>query len=89
MLTKHYTVGNKWELTRLAIRICTASDLHKRPPRNLSLMEQQMRKRVFWSAYINERHASSNLGTPMAIQETDITTDVWEFPHSNCNGSTI
>ncbi|KAF7551169.1 hypothetical protein G7Z17_g5208 [Cylindrodendrum hubeiense] len=35
-------------------------------------MGYQMQRRVFWACYISDRHSSSVLGRPMAIQDEDI-----------------
>ncbi|KAH6679899.1 fungal-specific transcription factor domain-containing protein [Plectosphaerella plurivora] len=68
-------VGNKWDLARVAMRMCIESDFH-RSSRNPDPMAEQMRRRVFWACYIADRHSSSVLGRPLALQDHDIQVEL-------------
>lgn len=57
------------------MRICIENGFH-RSSRKLSLIQDQMRRRVFWACYISDRHSSSVLGRPMAIRDEDIDIEV-------------
>ncbi|KAH8891201.1 hypothetical protein GQ53DRAFT_841609 [Thozetella sp. PMI_491] len=69
-------IGHKWDLARLAIRTCIAQGLHKRTTAPLESMQEQMRRRVFWAAYVNERHASATVGRPFAILDSNISIEL-------------
>ncbi|KAJ3546092.1 hypothetical protein NM208_g2186 [Fusarium decemcellulare] len=70
-------IGSKWDLARVAMRICIENNFHKKAVKRCDLMTEQMQRRVFWACYISDRHSSSVLNVPMAIQDEDITA---EFP---------
>ncbi|KAL3441530.1 fungal-specific transcription factor domain-containing protein [Aspergillus insuetus] len=70
------SIGSKWDLSRVAMRICVENRLHKKNPQAIDLAEEQMRRRVFWACYISDRHSSSVLGKPMAIQDADIEAEL-------------
>lgn len=57
------------------MRMCIESNFHK-SSRNLDPMAEQMRRRVFWACYIADRHSSSVLGRPLALQDHDILVEV-------------
>lgn len=69
-------VGSKWDLSRVAMRICIENRYHRRPNRRLAPMEEQMQKRVFWACYISDRHNSSVLGRPVALLDEEINVEV-------------
>jgi hypothetical protein len=64
------------------MRICIENRLHKRD-RYCEPMIDQMKRRIFWVCYVSDRHSSSVLGRPMAIQDEEIEAEVrlfWGFP---------
>ncbi|KAF9895347.1 hypothetical protein FE257_000251 [Aspergillus nanangensis] len=67
-------ISNKWDLARLAIRSCIENNLHRRTT-SVTPMQDQMRRRVFWTTYILERQASITVGRPFAISDRDISIE--------------
>lgn len=68
---------NVWHTTGLAMR--TAIDLgmsHMITSENVDLLESEMRKRVFWCAYVMERSVCFALGRPMSIRNADVDLDL-------------
>lgn len=65
-----------WDLTRISMRICIENRYHKKGSMKLKPIEDQLRRRVFWTSYICDRHSSSMLGRPLAIEEDDIEVEV-------------
>ncbi|KAK5987468.1 Pyrimidine pathway regulatory 1-like protein [Cladobotryum mycophilum] len=70
-------IGSRWKLARQAMRICLQLGYHKASTRPLDPIAEQMRRRLFWCCYVQERYAARGLGRPMVIAESDITI---EFP---------
>lgn len=69
-------VSNKWDLARLAIRACIKSGYHRLSSQEMAPMEDQMQRRVFWTAYILDRQASITVGRPFSIADGDISLQV-------------
>ncbi|KAF2495865.1 hypothetical protein BU16DRAFT_560725 [Lophium mytilinum] len=66
-----------WTYVGLAMRQCIDMGFHRRTPRKIrSLMESEMRKRVFWSCYCLDRQVSIILGRPFAISDRDIDVEL-------------
>ncbi|KAK8076500.1 fungal-specific transcription factor domain-containing protein [Apiospora phragmitis] len=66
-----------WTYIGLAMRQCIDLGLHRKTRKFKSLLEYEMRKRVFWTCYCIDRQLSISMGRPFAISDRDI--DV-EFP---------
>lgn len=49
----------------------------------LNAIDDQLRRRVFWTCYICDRHSSSMLGRPLAIEEDEIDVEVSLFQTHN------
>jgi hypothetical protein len=58
----------------LLSRCLLTAGLHRCPFRypQMSSLERDMRKRIFWSAYTMDRYLSQALGHPLGIQDSDI-----------------
>ncbi|KAG7845249.1 hypothetical protein KL941_003094 [Ogataea angusta] len=61
-----------WQTTGLAIRTAVALGLHRKPYRNCDANLEDLRSRVFWSAYGMERINALVLGRPFSISDADI-----------------
>lgn len=71
----YYHIGTSvWAMVRLCVRMCVEQSLHKRQelPCNESLIQEQMRRRVFWICYMMDRYSSITLNRPFAISDSDI-----------------
>ena len=71
----HHHIGTSiWAMTRLCVRMCIEQGLHKRNDILPSggLLEEQMRRRVFWICYMMDRYSSITLNRPFAIKDSDI-----------------
>lgn len=80
-LTAVDLAGNMWDLTRVAMRICIENKYHKKCSPKLGILEDQLRRRAFWTCYICDRHSSSMLGRPLAIEDDDIEVEVYLAVH--------
>jgi len=58
----------------LVTRAIMKAGLHRCPFRypDLSQTDREMRKRIFWSAYVLDRFLSQALGHPLGIQDSDV-----------------
>lgn len=56
------------------LRLIFHGGLHRCPCRfsQISFQDAEIRKRIFWSAYVADRHLSQALGIPLGIQDSDI-----------------
>jgi hypothetical protein len=74
----HHDVGiaSTWEMIRQTLRICVEFGLHSRVGAEDGIAREQLRRRIFWSAYISDRFCSQNLDRPVAIAEEDITIEL-------------
>ncbi|GLA27964.1 Zn(II)2Cys6 transcription factor [Aspergillus phoenicis ATCC 13157] len=72
----YYHIGTSiWELIQLSTRMCIEQGLHRcRTPKSLDghLLEEQLRRRVFWQCYMLDRYTSVMLDRPPAISDKDI-----------------
>ena len=62
---------NAWMVSGLAMRSAIELGLH-RDVTSDKLFQTEMRKRVFWAAYVLDRNISITLGRPLSIQEKHI-----------------
>lgn len=61
----------------LAIRFAIDLGMHRKPYSPVkSLLKREMKKRIFWSAYILDRNISVSLGRPFCIQDREINVDL-------------
>ncbi|KAL3440627.1 fungal-specific transcription factor domain-containing protein [Aspergillus insuetus] len=64
-----------WFAIGVAMRICIHLEMHRESHYiPLSPHEAQLRRRLFWSVYLIERHVAWSLGRPFSIAEDDIDT---------------
>lgn len=68
--------ASTWGIIRQVMRICVKYGFHSRETAESDLVREQLRRRIFWSAYISDRHCSQNLGRPVALSEEDITIEL-------------
>jgi hypothetical protein len=71
----YYHIGTSiWAMVRLCIRMCVEQGLHRQQeaPSSGGLLQEQMRRRVFWICYMMDRYSSITLNRPFAISDTDI-----------------
>lgn len=70
----HHIGTSIWVMTRLCVRMCIEQGLHKRQEviRMGGLLQEQMRRRVFWICYMMDRYSSITLNRPFAIRDSDI-----------------
>lgn len=65
---------NMWHTTGLALRTAVGIDLHRQESiATDSLLEAEMAKRLFWSAYVMDRSMAIAMGRPLGIEDSDIT----------------
>jgi proline utilization trans-activator len=67
-----------WNLSGSAVRMAQAIGLHRGDAADLRLktvVERELRKRVFWQMYILERFECSSLGRPPSIDNFDCTVE--------------
>lgn len=66
-----------WTYMGLAMRTCIDLGMHRRPPAGKYLhLENEMRKRIFWTCYCLDRQISIVLGRPFAISDRDIDAEL-------------
>jgi hypothetical protein len=53
--------------------------MHRKTQKKRSLLEHEIRKRVFWTCYCLDRQVSIILGRPFAISDRDIDVQVCSF----------
>lgn len=64
---------NAWQAAGQAVRAAVDLGLHRSlPNESHSQLQQEMRKRIFWSAYALDRNISLALGRPCALKDSDI-----------------
>ncbi|KAJ3580386.1 hypothetical protein NPX13_g178 [Xylaria arbuscula] len=77
MLTHGASLGTSiWEIVRLCMRMCVEQGLHRLRSPGLDLLEDQVRRRVFWTCYLMDRYSSSILNRPFAIADRDIKAEL-------------
>lgn len=67
-----------WTLTGIALRQCTELGLHHKIAWTAvdgDVLQEQMKRRVFWVTYNLDRMAAVTLGRPFGISDEDITVD--------------
>ncbi|KAM0544649.1 hypothetical protein ACHAPJ_011710 [Fusarium lateritium] len=65
---------NLWYTVGMALRLAVGIDMHRQESlTHKSLLDAEMRKRLFWSLYTMDRSVSISLGRPLGIQDADIT----------------
>ncbi|KAG5763086.1 hypothetical protein H9Q72_008805 [Fusarium xylarioides] len=65
---------NLWYTVGMALRLAVGIDMHREESMaNKTLLDAEMRKRLFWSLYTMDRSVSISLGRPLGIQDADIT----------------
>lgn len=66
---------NMWYTTSLALQLAIGTDLHRKESlTGQSLLCTEMSKRVFWCSYVMSCNMAINMGRPLGIHESDITT---------------
>ncbi|KAB8209559.1 fungal-specific transcription factor domain-containing protein [Aspergillus parasiticus] len=66
-----------WYNIGMAMRICIDLGMHRESHyRTLEPLEAQLRRRLFWSVYVIERHVSWSLGRPFSIAEDEIDVQI-------------
>ncbi|KAJ5218535.1 uncharacterized protein N7498_000634 [Penicillium cinerascens] len=71
----HRELANELANVVQAIRIAQLDGLHiELPEDELGVATVNRCRNLWWTLYVMDRHISSSLGLPMAIQESDITT---------------
>ncbi|KAK7892773.1 hypothetical protein LTR67_007010 [Exophiala xenobiotica] len=80
LLMSHYLQGTMelnecWSLVGLMIRTSVSLGFHMNPPESVhSVVEQEMRKRVWWGCYIIDRTLSMKFGRPISTQGAHLYT---------------
>ncbi|OXB38059.1 hypothetical protein J007_02164 [Cryptococcus neoformans] len=64
-----------WLLGGFAMRICIEMGLHRKRSTG-DLLQDELRKRIFWSAYAFDRLISHASGRPVSIADQDIDVDM-------------
>lgn len=67
-----------WTLSGIALRQCTELGLNKKlvwADECLDVLQQEMRKRVFWVSYNLDRISAVSLGRPVGIADDDVDVD--------------
>ncbi|KAI1105604.1 fungal-specific transcription factor domain-containing protein [Jackrogersella minutella] len=72
--------ANVWVLSGAAMRACLELGLHREPPTSIALSSDQLelRRRVFWSAYLMDRSICSALQRPLSTPDAAINTKLPE-----------
>lgn len=69
-------VTSAWKIIRQAMHICVRYSFHSWRAADENVLREQLRRKIFWSVYISDRHCSQNFGRPAALSEEDITIDL-------------
>lgn len=72
----HVGIASTWEIIRQTMRVCVEHGFYSRETAADDPVEEQLRRRNFWSVYISDRHCSQNLGRPVTLSEADVTIDL-------------
>ncbi|KAH6962536.1 fungal-specific transcription factor domain-containing protein [Ilyonectria sp. MPI-CAGE-AT-0026] len=72
----------QYMLCASASRLAQSQGLHRDPPSswNLSKAQRAQRSLLFWTIYAYDKHISLRAGRPSAIDDSDITCTLPEFP---------
>jgi hypothetical protein len=66
-----------WTSIGFAMRTCIDLGMHRRRiPRPNSLLDNEMKKRIFWTCYCLDRQVSIILGRPFAISDREIDVEL-------------
>ncbi|KAE8155824.1 fungal-specific transcription factor domain-containing protein [Aspergillus tamarii] len=66
-----------WYNIGMAMRICIDLGMHRESHyRTMKPLEAQLRRRLFWSVYVIERHVAWSLGRPFSIAEDEIDVQI-------------
>ncbi|KAI9046022.1 Zn(II)2Cys6 transcription factor [Aspergillus affinis] len=66
---------NIWYTIGMALQLAIGIDLHRKESLSgLDSLQAEMIKRVFWSTYVMNCSMAVNMGRPLGIQDSDITT---------------
>ncbi|KAH7110709.1 fungal-specific transcription factor domain-containing protein [Dactylonectria macrodidyma] len=69
-----YTANRRqkaWIKTGVAVRLALDLGLNREPDANLDPVEQEERRRVFWTAYLTDRFATCARGRPPMLRDED------------------
>ncbi|KAJ4245468.1 hypothetical protein NW762_013977 [Fusarium torreyae] len=69
-------IASTWEIIRQTMRVCVKYGFHSHETAMDDKLCENLRRRIFWSAYISDRHCSQNLGRPTALAEQDVTIGI-------------
>lgn len=68
---------NMWHTTGLALRTAIGIDLHRQEKTaELSILEREMSKRLFWSAYVMDRSMALAMARPLGIEDSSISVQL-------------
>jgi hypothetical protein len=68
---------NAWMITGLAVRSSIDLGFHRKLGSSRhSLLQREIRKRIFWATYALDRNISIALGRPFCIQDADINVEL-------------
>ncbi|OBT70469.1 hypothetical protein VE03_00270 [Pseudogymnoascus sp. 23342-1-I1] len=92
MLWSNYTQrqnkpNTSWNYQGLAVRMALSLGLHKEfPAWNISLLDREIRRRVWWFLYIVDSGASMTFGRPVLLPEAGGSMDIELFHnvHDDC-----
>ncbi|KAJ3536869.1 hypothetical protein NM208_g6544 [Fusarium decemcellulare] len=59
-----------------AARLCQAFGLHLEPDQQLPIVEQEQRRRLFWSVYMLDRFSSCSRRRPIAVMDADCSVQL-------------
>ncbi|KAI1393109.1 fungal-specific transcription factor domain-containing protein [Hypoxylon trugodes] len=70
----YYHIGTSiWEIIRLCMRLCIEQELERKSRKPLALLDEQLRRRIFWVCYVTDRYSSTTLNRPFAIADQDVS----------------
>ncbi|EXJ80154.1 hypothetical protein A1O1_08296 [Capronia coronata CBS 617.96] len=73
-------INHAWSLFGSVARLASAIGLHRRKRRDMAsgvdMIEQECKKRVFWSAYSLDNYLSAALGRPRSFHDEDIDQEL-------------
>ncbi|GAA5870303.1 hypothetical protein JCM16303_001956 [Sporobolomyces ruberrimus] len=74
------TAPSTWFLIGIIMRLCCSLGLHRRIPdaqaQKLSQYILQLRRRIFWSAYLMDRMLATSLGRPTSLADEEIDIEL-------------
>ncbi|KAM5343850.1 hypothetical protein ACJ41O_012387 [Fusarium nematophilum] len=73
----HHIGISIWELIRVCMRMCIEQNLYReRRAGQSKLIDEQVRRRVFWKCYMMDRYSSMTLNRPFAIGDDEISINL-------------